>query len=97
MSIERADILTHRVATDWAAADLDDADRALCRFAQRLTDSPANMQQSHILELRAAGFDDSAIHDASQIVSYFNYINRIADSLNVDLEEDVHAWEKSTP
>ena len=42
--------------------------------------------------LRAAGFDDTAIHDASQVVSYFNYINRIADALGVEPEEFVRAW-----
>ena len=55
------------------------------------------MEESNILELRKIGFCDQSIHDASQIVSYFNYINRIADSLNVDLEDDIHSWEKSAP
>lgn len=36
--------------------------------------------------LRAAGFDDTAIHDAAQVIAYFNYINRVADALGVDLE-----------
>jgi alkylhydroperoxidase family enzyme len=36
--------------------------------------------------LRAAGFDDRAIHDATQIVAYFNYINRIAAGLGVEPE-----------
>ena len=78
-------------------AELDSADLALCRFVQQITESPSQMRESHILELKKSGFDDGAIHDASQIASYFNYINRIADSLNVDLESDVHAWEQSTP
>lgn len=39
--------------------------------------------------LRAAGFDDRAIHDAAQVVAYFSYINRIADGLGVDLEPDM--------
>ena len=55
------------------------------------------MAEAHILELRQSGFDDSAIHDAAQVISYFNYINRIADSLNVDLEPHVHAWELDVP
>ena len=37
--------------------------------------------------LRAAGFSDPAIHDAIQVISYFNYINRIADAIHVELEE----------
>ena len=28
--------------------------------------------------LRANGFDDRAIHDAVQVIAYFNYISRIA-------------------
>ena len=89
--------MVHKIATDFTVADLNTADLTLCKYAQRLTKDPASMSESHILELRRAGFNDAAIHDASQVVSYFNYINRIADSLNVDLEQDVHAWESSTP
>lgn len=36
--------------------------------------------------LRAAGLDDVAIHDAIQVVAYFNYVNRVADGVHVDLE-----------
>ena len=36
--------------------------------------------------LRAASFDDRAIHDATQVIAYFNYITRIADALGVEPE-----------
>jgi len=36
--------------------------------------------------LRGHGFDDAAITVAVQVISYFNYINRIADGLGVDAE-----------
>ena len=39
--------------------------------------------------LRATGWSDAEIHDATQIASYFNYINRIADGLGCDLEPDM--------
>ena len=39
--------------------------------------------------LRSEGFDDTAIHDATQVISYFNYINRIADGLGVDAEDEM--------
>ncbi len=42
--------------------------------------------------LRKHGFDDTAIHDATQVIAYFNYINRIADGLAVEDEEFVRAW-----
>ena len=38
--------------------------------------------------LRGHGFDDDAITIAVQVISYFAYINRVADGLGVDDE----AW-----
>ncbi len=38
--------------------------------------------------LRAAGFNDAEISHAAQVVSYFNYINRIAEGLGVDNEPE---------
>jgi alkylhydroperoxidase family enzyme len=37
--------------------------------------------------LRREGLPDEAIHDAAQVIAYFNYINRVADGLGVDLED----------
>lgn len=39
--------------------------------------------------LRQLGFDDAQITVATQVIGYFNYINRIADSLGVDPESDM--------
>lgn len=52
------------------------------------------MRETDVQALRAHGFRDAAIHDAAQIVAYFNYINRIADALGVDHETFVRAWEQ---
>ena len=63
--------------------------RALLQFAERLALDPAHFDELHLEPLRAAGLDDRAIHDAAQVVSYFSYINRIADGLGVDLEPEM--------
>jgi len=52
-----------------------------------LTRAPASVGKADADALRAAGWDDRAIHDATQIVAYFNYINRIAEGLGVDPED----------
>jgi alkylhydroperoxidase family enzyme len=44
------------------------------------------MTPSDLDQLRAIGLTDSEIHDAVQIISYFNYINRLADALGCDPE-----------
>ncbi len=39
-----------------------------------------------------AGFDDSGILDICQVTAYYNYVNRLADGLGVDLEQ---RWEEN--
>lgn len=64
----------------------------MCAFAERLTRDPARMREADVAELRAHGLGDIEIHDAVQVVSYFNYINRVADALHVDLEPEMEAY-----
>ena len=94
MPPERADALVDAIARDGRTAALSAPERALATFAAQLTQSPTERPRERVDALRAAGFDDVAIHDATQIVGYFNYINRVAEALGVEPEptELVRAW-----
>jgi len=59
----------------------------LCDFAIKLTLAPAEMDESDVHRLRESGLSDEQITIATQVVAYFNYINRIADGLGVDDED----------
>lgn len=50
------------------------------------------MTAADIETLRTVGLDDRAIHDATQVIAYFNYINRIADALGVEPETFIPPW-----
>ncbi len=50
------------------------------------------MDQADIDALRAQGLDDAAVSDAIQVISYFNYVTRIADGIGIDDEPD---WVRS--
>lgn len=50
------------------------------------------MDESDVEQLRSVGLDDRAIHDATQIIGYFNYIDRIADALGVEPETFIQDW-----
>ena len=80
------------IAEDWRKADLSEADAALCAYAEKLTRTPAEMREEDVLGLRKVGFDDVAVHNAIQVVGYFNYINRVADAVHVDLEEEMEPY-----
>ncbi len=85
----------HQLAADWYRADLPAADRALCAFAEKLSLDHRASSAADIDRLREYGFDDRAIHDAVQIIGFFNYINRVADALGVEPESFTKEWEES--
>lgn len=85
----------HLLASDWHKAELTAVDQALCQYAAKLTQTPQAMVEDDILALRQLGLDDRAIHDATQVISYFNYINRIADALHVEQEDFIRPWEET--
>lgn len=71
---------------DWRVLDLAPADRAMLEYAVRLTTELAAITAADVEALRAAGFDDRAIHDICSVVSYYAFVNRLADGLGVELE-----------
>ena len=85
----------HLIASDWRDAKLAPVDRALCAYAEKLTGRPGDMEEADLDTLREIGLSERAIHDATQVIGYFNYINRMADALGVDYEEFVREWERS--
>ena len=56
-------------------------------YAVKLTRAPAEVGEDDVEALRAAGFDDTAILDICQVTAYYNYVNRLADGLGVELED----------
>ena len=78
------------MAHDFRRADLDPARRALCELAERMTTEPSSVREEDIERLRGHGWSDAAIHDAIQVIAFFNYINRAADAVGIDPEPE---WE----
>jgi uncharacterized peroxidase-related enzyme len=75
-------------AHDYRRAELPARLRALCDYAVKLTRSPAAVGAADVGDLREHGWDDAAIHDAIQVIAYFNYINRIADGVGIGPEPE---------
>jgi uncharacterized peroxidase-related enzyme len=70
-------------------AKLSARQKALCRFAVRATRAPAAIRRRDLETLRKHGLSDRDILDAVQVISYFNYINRVADALGIDPEPEM--------
>ena len=59
----------------------------MLQYARRLTTNPASIGAEDVRRLKAHDFDDRAVLDICQVVSYYNYVNRLADGLGVELED----------
>jgi uncharacterized peroxidase-related enzyme len=79
------------VKDDYTKANLTDRERAMCDYAKKLSRTPGAMREQDLEPLRAVGLSDPEIHDAVQVIAYFNYINRVADALGTDLEPGMPA------
>lgn len=76
------------LAADPEGYPLEAAERALADYALGLTRAPATGRREAVEALRSAGFDDGAILHATEVASYFNYVNRLVHGLGVELEEE---------
>ena len=76
---------------DYRTAGLPAPVLALCDYAAKLTHTPTAVGAADVEELRRHGWDDEAIHDAIQVIAYFNYINRIAEAVGIGPEPE---WEE---
>lgn len=75
---------------------LPPADRALLRWAQQAAREPSECTEAAVAELRALGFDDRAVLDASLTVAYFSFVNRLVLLLGVEVEDGFEATCKPT-
>lgn len=68
---------------------LDPKLRGLADYALKLTREPAACSRADVDGLRTLGASDLEIHATVQVAAYFNYINRVADALGVDLDPEM--------
>ncbi len=86
---ERANAIYRALAADDPAAVFSGKEVALLRYARKLTRSPGDMVKSDVTALRDAGATDGEILEANQVVSYFNYSNRLLNGLGVTTDGDI--------
>ncbi len=81
------DSLKNELTTDWRSANISSFDKQILDYTEMITLKAHTINQDYINGMRSLGFDDHILHDIVQVVSYFNYVNRMADALGVELEE----------
>lgn len=54
----------------------------------KLTHAPASVADADAEGLRSHGWSDACIHDAIQVIAFFNYINRVAEGVGIEREPE---------
>lgn len=75
--------MVEALQSDYTTAPITESERVMLDYVVKLTRDATKISQEDHTQLRAAGFDDKAILQITLIASWFNYINRVADSLGV--------------
>jgi uncharacterized protein YciW len=81
---------------DWRSAALSEADRAMLTYAEKLTVSPSSMTLEDLNGLRAHFSEEQAL-DIVTIASLFNFIDRVADGLGVELDPMMRQMAQAAP
>ena len=85
--------LVEQLSTDFTKSDrLDIPERAMLEYAARPAREPWAMVPADVEHLRRVGFSDRAILEINLAASYMSFVNRVAQGLGVEIEEDFHLF-----
>lgn len=75
------------IINDISGTDLvDEKTKALLRFANKMTTTPHQIIDEDIQALRNLGLPDDQILEGIHVISFFNYMDRMADATGAPVE-----------
>lgn len=79
----------NQLADDFSSLNLSAIDKQLCKLAVALTADPSSDKCQNInRRLKKLELPDAAFLDATLVIAYFNFVNRIVLNHQVELEQD---------
>jgi alkylhydroperoxidase family enzyme len=79
--------LTFEFATTWRTYDLGAKTLSLLEYAEKLTKAPGMIDDGDVDALRAAGWSEEAIYEASALISFFNFSGRLEAAAGLPPDE----------
>ncbi|HKT88187.1 MAG TPA: hypothetical protein VJQ59_07115 [Candidatus Sulfotelmatobacter sp.] len=84
MTLDKA--MVEALEKDYTTAPISKQDRVMLDYVVKVTKDATKCSRDDMERLRSVGFDDRGVLQITLIASWFNYINRVADSLGVGRE-----------
>ncbi|MEO0701135.1 MAG: peroxidase-related enzyme [Pseudomonadota bacterium] len=82
--------LGEALVMNWRVAPLDDRQRAMLRFVEKMTSDSARIEEPDRQTLRDAGFTDRDIWDIASVAGFFAMSNRVASATGMVPNPDYH-------
>ncbi|UWQ04361.1 peroxidase-related enzyme [Aliiroseovarius crassostreae] len=83
--------LGEAMVMNWRVADLDDRQRGMLAFSEKVTKSSAEIEEHDRQALRILGFSDRDIWDIAATVGFFSMSNRMASAVGMKPNDAYHA------
>ena len=83
-------VMGELIAQNWRAANLSAKQQAMLAFAEKLTESPAKIEEADRAALRVAGFSDRDIWDIAATAAFYNMSNRLAAATDMKPNDAYH-------
>jgi uncharacterized peroxidase-related enzyme len=73
---------------DYTKAPVENKQIAMLDYSVKLTKEPNKVSDEDVAKLKNVGLTDREILDICQVTAYFNFVNRMAEGLGVELEPE---------
>lgn len=77
-----------KLVQNYKSIDFSERILSILNYANKLTVSPQLVSENDIIEIRNQGLTDQNILNINLIISYFNFVNRVAAGLGVEFSEE---------
>lgn len=84
MGVEKT--VGRKLVTDYPNAPVEEKEKVLYRFADKLTRKPFEITQADVDAVRQAGWSEEALVETVLTVAWFNFINRVSTGLGLVAE-----------
>lgn len=84
-------LLADQIAANYRTADVSERHRTMLGFAVKLTESPGEVDEADMEEMREAGFSDRQIWDVASVCAFFNLSNRMAAVADMRPNAEFHS------
>jgi uncharacterized peroxidase-related enzyme len=85
---DRLQQIRHALETGRLEQAFEQREQTILDYVRQLTQSPSDICESAIAQMRAAGLDDGEVLEVNQVGSYFAYVNRTVLGLGVTTKGD---------